>query len=94
MSDSAFGLKLLHPITTSDIAAAAENVDETEEEEVVINGAPFIGHFRLESHENFDEFLKAIGSYTFHLIFIQYFGHIFSIICSIDVIIIKTKMNE
>ena len=67
MSESAFGLKLLHPITTSDIAAsvAAENVDEAEEEEVVINGAPFIGHFRLESHENFDEFLKAIGSYTF-----------------------------
>ena len=59
MSDSAaFGLKLLHPLTTSDIAAAvaAEHQIEEEEEdgkEVVINGAPFIGHFRLESHEKF-----------------------------------------
>ena len=67
MSDSAaFGLKLLHPLTPSDIAAAVAAEHQIEEEEdgkeVVINGAPFIGHFRLESHENFDEFLKAIGT--------------------------------
>ena len=58
MSDSAaFGLKLLHPLTPSDIAAAVAAEHQIEEEEdgkeVVINGAPFIGHFRLESHEKF-----------------------------------------
>ena len=65
MSDSsAFGLKLLHPLTTSDIAASVAAECDKEEGEVIIYGAPFIGHFRLESHENFDEFLKAIGKTT------------------------------
>ena len=62
MSDvgAAFGLKLLHQCALEDV------VDDQVEgggdaQQVVINGRPFIGHFRLEAHENFDEFLKAIG---------------------------------